>query len=163
MGGNFGAIDNLSYTIYSMEEYLKFIVQDIRGGVTIIFICSLLICIACLMDMWTGIDAARANKEKIRSNPLRKTGMKIVDYFRLIIIFVLIDILGLCFPWYNLPYGAVIGTAGVLFVEGFSVVENLRRKRSHAAEVADVAAKIVKCLTTEDAETIIKMIKDEKK
>ena len=124
-----------------MEEYLKFIVQDIRGGITIIFICSLLICIACLMDMWTGIDAARANKEKIRSKPLRKTGMKIVDYFRLIIIFVLIDILGLCFPWYNLPYGAVI----------------------HAAEVADVAAKIVKCLTTEDAEKIIKMIKEEKK
>jgi hypothetical protein len=146
-----------------MEEYLKFIVQDIRGGITIIFICSILICIACLMDMWTGIDAARANKEKIRSKPLRKTGMKIVDYFRLIIIFVLIDILGLCFPWYNLPYGAIIGTAGVLFVEGFSVVENLRRKRSHAAEVADVAAKIVKCLTTEDAEKIIKMIKEEKK
>lgn len=146
-----------------MEEYLKFIVQDIRGGITIIFICSILICIACLMDMWTGIDAARANKEKIRSKPLRKTGVKIVDYFRLIIIFVLIDILGLCFPWYNLPYGAVIGTAGVLFVEGFSVVENLRRKRSHAAEVADVAAKIVKCLTTEDAEKIIKMIKEEKK
>lgn len=146
-----------------MGEYLKFIVQDIRGGITIIFICSILICIACLMDMWTGIDAARANKEKISSKPLRKTGMKIVDYFRLIIIFVLIDILGLCFPWYNLPYGAVIGTAGVLFVEGFSVVENLRRKRSHAAEVADVAAKIVKCLTTEDAEKIIKMIKEEKK
>ena len=146
-----------------MEEYLKFIVQDIRGGVTSIFICSLLICIACLMDMWTGIDAARANKEKIRSKPLRKTGVKIVDYFRLVIIFVLIDILGLCFPWYNLPYGAIIGTAGVLFVEGFSVVENLRRKRSHAAEVADVAAKIVKCLTTEDAEKIIKMIKEEKK
>ena len=142
---------------------MKFIVQDIRGGVTIIFICSMLICIACLMDMWTGIDAARANKEKIRSKPLRKTGVKIVDYFRLIIIFVLIDILGLCFPWYNLPYGAIIGTAGVLFVEGFSVVENLRRKRSHAAEVADVAAKIVKCLTTEDAEKIIKMIKEEKK
>ena len=135
-----------------MEEYLKFIVQDIRGGITIIFICSILICIACLMDMWTGIDAARANKEKIRSKPLRKTGVK-----------VLIDILGLCFPWYNLPYGAIIGTAGVLFVEGFSVVENLRRKRSHAAEVADVAAKIVKCLTTEDAEKIIKMIKEEKK
>ena len=142
---------------------MKFIVQDIRGGVTIIFICSLLICIACLMDMWTGIDAARANKEQIRSKPLRKTGVKIVDYFRLVIIFVLIDILGLCFPWYNLPYGAIIGTAGVLFVEGFSVVENLRRKRSHAAEVADVAAKIVKCLTTEDAEKIIKMIKEEKK
>lgn len=146
-----------------MRDFFTFIEQDIRGGVIIIFTCSILICIACLMDMWTGIDAARANKEKIRSKPLRKTGVKIVDYFRLIIIFVLIDVLGLCFPWYNLPYGAIIGTAGVLFVEGFSVVENLRRKRSHAAEVADVAAKIVKCLTTEDAEKIIKMIKDEKK
>ena len=50
-----------------------------------------------------------------------------------------------------------------LLVEGISVVENLRRKKSHAAEVADVAAKIVKCLTTEDAEKIIKMIKEEKK
>lgn len=147
----------------NIKELFGFVVQDIRGGVTIIFICSILICVACLMDMWTGIDAAKANKEKIRSKPLRKTGMKIVDYFRLIIIFVLIDILGLCFPWYSLPYGAIIGTAGVLFVEGFSVVENLRRKRSHAAEVADVAAKIVKCLTTEDAEKIIKMIKEEKK
>lgn len=146
-----------------MEESLAFIEQDIRGGIIIIFTCSILICIACLMDMWTGIDAARANKEKIRSKPLRKTGVKIVDYFRLLIIFVLIDILGLCFPWYNLPYGAIIGTAGVLFVEGFSVVENLRRKKSHAAEVADVAARIVKCLTTEDAEKIIKMIKEEKK
>lgn len=146
-----------------MNDFFVFIEQDIRGGVIIIFTCSILICIACMVDMWTGIDAARVNKEKIRSKPLRKTGMKIVDYFRLIIIFVLIDILGLCFPWYNLPYGAIIGTAGVLFVEGFSVVENLRRKRSHAAEVADVAAKIVKCLTTEDAEKIIKMIKDEKK
>lgn len=143
----------------NMKELFGFVVQDIRGGVTIIFICSILICVACLMDMWTGIDAAKANKEKIRSKPLRKTGIKIVDYFRLVIIFVLIDILGLCFPWYSLPYGAIIGTAGVLFVEGFSVVENLRRKRSHAAEVADVATKIVKCLTTEDAEKIIKMIK----
>lgn len=146
-----------------MGEYLKFIVQDIRGGVTIIFICSVLICVACLMDMWTGIDAAKANKEKISSKPLRKTGTKIVDYFRLIIIFVLIDILGLCFPWYNLPYGAIIGTAGVLFVEGFSVVENLRRKKSHAAEVADMAAKIVECLTAEEAQKIIKKIKEDKK
>lgn len=146
-----------------MGEYLKFIVQDIRGGVTIIFICSVLICVACLMDMWTGIDAAKANKEKISSKPLRKTGTKIVDYFRLIIIFVLIDILGLCFPWYNLPYGAIIGTAGVLFVEGFSVVENLRRKKSNAAEVADIAAKIVECLTPEEAQKIIKKIKEDKK
>ena len=146
-----------------MEKYIGFITQDLRAGIAIIFVCLVLIVFACLLDMWTGIDAARANKEKICSRPLRKTGIKIVDYYRLVVFFVLIDILGLCFPWYNLPYGAVIGTAGVLFVEGFSVVENLRRKKSHAAEVADMAAKIVECLTPEEAQKIIKKIKEEKK
>lgn len=92
-----------------------------------------------------------------------RPGTKIVDYYRLVMFFILIDILGLCFPWYTLPYGAVIGTAGVLFVEGFSVVENLRKKKSHAAEVADMAAKIVECLTPEEAQKIIKKIKEEKK
>lgn len=92
--------------------------------------------------MWTGIDAARANKEKICSRPLRKTGTKIVNYYKLVAFFVLIDILGLCIPCYNLLYGAVIGTAGVLFVEGFSVVENLRSEKSHAAEVADMAVRL---------------------
>ncbi|WP_308763893.1 phage holin family protein [uncultured Bacteroides sp.] len=146
-----------------MEKYIGFITQDLRAGIAIIFVCLVLIVFACLLDMWTGIDAARANKEKICSRPLRKTGTKIVDYYRLVVFFILIDILGLCFPWYNLPYGAVIGTAGVLFVEGFSVVENLRRKKSHAAEVADMAAKIVECLTPEEAQKIIKKIKEEKK
>lgn len=146
-----------------MEKYVGFITQDLRAGVAIIFVCLVLIVFACLLDMWTGIDAARANKEKICSRPLRKTGTKIVDYYRLVMFFILIDILGLCFPWYTLPYGAVIGTAGVLFVEGFSVVENLRKKKSHAAEVADMAAKIVECLTPEEAQKLIKKIKEEKK
>lgn len=69
----------------------------------------------------------------------------------------------ICVQHNNIPYGAIIGTAGVLFVEGFSVVENLRRKKSHAAEVADMAAKIVECLTPEEAQKIIKKIKEEKK
>ena len=146
-----------------MEKYIGFITQDLRAGIAIIFVCLVLIVFACLLDMCTGIDAARANKEKICSRPLRKTGTKIVDYYRLVVFFILIDILGLCFPWYNLPYGAVIGTAGVLFVEGFSVVENLRKKKSHAADVADMAAKIVECLTPEDAQKLIKKIKEDKK
>lgn len=146
-----------------MESYIGFITQDVRSGVAIIFICLILISVACMLDMWTGIEAARANREKIRSKPLRYTVNKIVDYYRLVIFFVLIDILGLCFPWYNLPYGAIIGTVGVLCVEGFSVIENLRRKKSHAAEVADMAAKIVECLSPEEAKKLIKAIKDDER
>ena len=120
----------------------------------------LTICSVCLLDLWTGIDAARANKEKICSRPLRKTGAKIVDYFRLLLFFIMIDILGLCFPWYNLPYGAIIGTLGVMIVEGLSIIENLRKKKSHAAEVADMAVRIMECATPDEAQKIIKTIKE---
>jgi hypothetical protein len=150
-------------TLKNMEKYVGFITQDLRAGIAIIFVCCILICVACLLDLWTGIDAARANKEKIRSKPLRKTGMKIVDYFRLVLFFILIDILGLCFPWYALPYGAVIGTLGVLIVEGWSIVENLRKKKSHAAEVADMAVRIMECASPEEAKKIIQTIKEEVK
>lgn len=47
-----------------MEKYVGFITQDLRAGVAIIFTCLVLIVFACLLDMWTGIDAARTNKEK---------------------------------------------------------------------------------------------------
>ncbi len=143
-----------------MEKYVGFITQDLREGVAIIFACLVLIVFACLLDMWTGIDAARINKEKICSRPLRKTGTKIVDYYRLVMFFILIDILGLCFPWYNLPYGAVIGTLGVLIIEGLSVIENFKKKKSHAAEVADLAMRITECATPEEAQKIIKAIKE---
>lgn len=143
-----------------MEKYVGFITQDLRAGVAIIFACLVLIVFACLLDMWTGIDAARINKERICSRPLRKTGTKIVDYYRLVMFFILIDILGLCFPWYNLPYGAVIGTLGVLIIEGLSVIENFKKKKSHAAEVADLAMRITECATPEEAQKIIKAIKE---
>lgn len=72
----------------------------------------------------------------------------------------MIDILGLCFPWYNLPYGAIIGTLGVMIVEGLSIIENLRKKKSHAAEVADMAVRIMECATPDEAHKIIKTIKE---
>lgn len=75
----------------------------------------------------------------------------------------MIDILGLCFPWYNLPYGAVIGTLGVLIVEGLSVIENFKKKKSHAAEVADMAVRIMECASPEEAKKIIQTIKEEVK
>lgn len=144
-----------------MEQFFAFIQQDIRSGMTIIFACMVLICLAALIDLSAAIDAAHANKERIRSRPLRKTGVKIIDYYRLLVFFIMIDCLGLCFAWYNLPYGSVLCTLGVLLIEGWSVVENLRRKKSHAAEVADVVGKIVNCVTKEEAEKIIEVLRDQ--
>lgn len=140
----------------------EFITQDLTHGVGIIFICCVLVVVATLFDMWTGIEAARKNRERICSHSLRKTVRKMIDYLRIVMFAVLIDILGLFFPWYAIPYCAIIVTLGVLLIEGKSVIENYRKKRSSAAEILDMVGKIIECADKPTAEKIITAIKNEK-
>lgn len=137
--------------------------QDIGHGITIIFLCCILVIVACFIDLWTGIDAARKNKETIKSKALRRTVAKIIDYLRVIMFGVLIDVLGLSFPWYAIPYCAVVCALGILIIEGKSVLENFHKKKSAAAKVMDVIETIVNCTDNETAEKIIKAIKDDSK
>lgn len=135
--------------------------QDIGHGITIIFMCCILVIMACFIDLWTGIDAARKNREKICSKALRRTITKILDYLRVIVFGVLIDVLGLSFPWYAVPYCAIICTLGILVIEGKSVLENFHKKKSSAARVAEIIEAIVNASDNETAEKIIKVIKSD--
>lgn len=137
--------------------------QDVGHGITIIFMCCILVIVACFIDLWTGVDAARKNKEQISSKALRRTVAKIIDYLRVIVFAVLIDVLGLSFPWYAIPYCAVICALGILIIEGKSVLENFNKKKSAAAKVIDVIETIVNCTDNETAEKIIKAIKADNK
>ena len=137
--------------------------QDIGHGVTIIFMCCTLVIIACLIDLWTGLDAAKKNRERIRSKALRRTVVKIIDYLRVIVFGVLIDVLGLAFPWYSIPYFAIICALGILIIEGKSVLENFHKKKSSAAQVMDVIEAIVNATDNDAAEKILKAIKDDGK
>lgn len=144
-----------------MKELFYFIEQDVRIGITIIFACCVFTVLATFFDMWTAIEAVKASGGKPSSHPMKRTGQKIIDYLRLIFFVLMIDILGLlCFTFYNIPYCVVVMTAGILIREGLSMRENYRLKKSGAAQVVDMAAKIVACITSEDAEKIIKAIKD---
>ena len=82
--------------------------QDIGHGITIIFLCCVLVIAACLIDLWTGVEAAKKNKEKIKSRILRRTVAKILDYLRVVVFGVLIDLLGLAFP--HSTISAIIST-----------------------------------------------------
>lgn len=137
--------------------------QDIGHGITIIFMCCVLVIVACFIDLWTGIDAARKNKEKIRSKALRRTVSKILDYLRVVVFAVLIDVLGLSFTWYAAPYCAIIVTLGTLIIEGKSVLENFQKKKSSAAQVVDIIQAIVDATDNDTAEKIIKAIKSDGK
>lgn len=135
------------------------ITQDVGHGITIIFVCFVLVVVACLIDLWTGVDAARKNREKIKSRILRRTVAKILDYLRVVVFGVLIDVLGLAFPWYSIPYAALIVTLGILLIEGKSVIENYQKSKSSAAKVVDMISTIIECGDHDTAEKIIKAIK----
>ena len=137
--------------------------QDLGHGISIIFMCCVLIIAACFIDLWTGIDAARKNKKQISSKALRRTIAKVLDYLRVIMFGVLIDVLGLAFPWYALPYLAIVCTLGILIIEGKSVLENFNKKKSSAAQVVDIIETIVQCTDNDTAEKIIKAIKSDGK
>lgn len=112
--------------------------QDVGHGITIIFMCFVIIVIAVLFDLYTGIKAAKKTGEPIRSHILRKTINKITDYYIAVGFGILIDWLGLCFPWYGIPYATIITTFAVIIIEGRSVLENLEKSKSSAAKVDDV-------------------------
>ena len=137
--------------------------QDISAWVVVAFTCAVLVVAAAFIDLWTGLEAARANKEPISSHALRRTVNKIVDYLRVMLFAGLIDTLGLFFAWYVLPYFLIVCTLGVLLIEGRSVLENSRKKKSHAADIVDAVEDIIKAATEKDAERIIERLKQEEK
>lgn len=137
------------------------ITQDVMHGVTIIFICCVAIIVAVLLDLNTGINAAKKNHEKIKSRILRRTITKIIDYLRVLVFGVIIDVLGLAFPWYNIPYCAILVAVGVVLIEAKSVLENYQKSKSAASELPDMLMGVIKAVTREDAQRIIEAIKAE--
>lgn len=138
------------------------ITQDIGHGMTLIFICAVAILFAVLIDLTTGIERAKKCHEKIKSRILRRTISKVVDYYRLLFFGVIIDVLGLAFVWYNIPYCSVLISAGVVIVEAISVLENYKKMKSSAREVPAVVKQIIEAVTDKDAEKIIELIKENK-
>lgn len=137
--------------------------QDIGHGMTLIFICAVAILLAVLIDLSTGVERAKKCKEKIRSHILRRTISKVVDYYRLLFFGVIIDVLGLAFVWYNMPYCAVLVAAGVVLIEAKSVLENYQKMKSAARDMPDVVKQIIEAVTDKDANKVIELIKDNEK
>lgn len=139
------------------------VTQDVGHGMTIIFICCVAIILAVLLDLNTGINAARKNHEKIKSRILRRTITKIIDYLRVLVFGVIIDVLGLAFPWYSIPFCAILVALGVVLIEAKSVLENYQKSKSAASELPDILKDIMIAVTREDAQRIVDKLKETNK
>lgn len=126
----------------------------------VIFISWIGMAMACFVDMWSGVSTARAIGEKVHSHRLRETFQKIKDYAGVMFPFMFIDIIGSLFSFYFLPFFQIITGAGAIIIEGWSVLENKKRKKSHAALIPELAKDIIQCAREKDAEALIETIQN---
>lgn len=129
--------------------------------ICIILICWLFMIMANLIDFWSGTSTAKAIGESLHSHGFRRTVTKIGDYVRLMLFALMFDMLGSFLHFYFLPFGTILCTIAVIWIEGRSVVENSRKKKAHAADVPEIVKQIVQCATTEKGVEILTKLQTE--
>ena len=143
------------------KQDMEAIVNYLLIRMAIVLICWAFVFVANFVDFWSGRNTARAIGEHIDSKGYRRTFIKIGDYYRVLIFALLFDLIGSLFSFYKLPFASLLGSISVIAIECASVLENSRRKKSHAAEVPEIIKKIIQCATTKDGEKILDEIKKE--
>lgn len=136
--------------------------QSISGFVSIqvgiIMGCWIGVMLAVLIDFWSGTTTAKALGEPLMSKGFRRTISKFKDYFMVLLFVLIFDAFGLCLThWYHLPFASILAAISILVIEIKSVVENLRRKRSKAADIPEMVRRIMRAVTKEQG---IKIIRD---
>ena len=136
------------------------ITQDVGHGLTLIFLCFVVVFVAVLIDFCAGYKSAKVRKEPIKSKLLRRTVSKITDYYLFLVIGVLVDLLGLAFPWYTTPFAAVVVSLSVVVIEGWSVVEKFKKMKSSAADILVMAQRVVGTTNLKDAVALLGEVKE---
>ena len=113
---------------------------------------------AILVDLSTGVSKARALKEKVYSGGLRKSFIKLRDYLSIFYFGVIVDI-ALNLVWKYMPIGLVTTCIAASAIELISVVENLKLKKSSAAKMPEMIAKIVEVKDADGAAKVIEELK----
>lgn len=128
--------------------------------IVISFVVWIIVLVAILLDLWDAIYTAKKLKEKIKSHRLRLTIQKICEYWRGLIIGLLIDSIGIFLPFYTLPYVTLVIGVGLLLVEAKSMFEHAKRRKSKTTELTKIINIIVDAANDKDAKKAIEMLTD---
>ena len=120
----------------------------------------LFVIMAIMLDLWDGVYTARKTDRRVHSHKLRITIAKVSEYFRFIAIAFLIDCLGIVFAFYIMPFVVILFGVGLICVEAKSMFEHARLRKSHTAELPDIARQMIKCHNIEEAMKIIGLLSE---
>jgi len=121
--------------------------------------CWLMMVASVLVDLWTGVERAKKCGEKLLSSGFRRTIVKISDYWRVMFFGLVVDCILFVLLPYNVPFGSLVFTTACCAIEGRSVIENLRLKKSSAASVPGIILELLKQYDQEKINGLIHMLK----
>ena len=119
---------------------------------------SLLVILAILLDLWDGVHTARQLGERISSHRLRDTFTKMGEYWRFVIMGLLVDVFGFFFTFYLLPFMTMLFGVGLIAVEVKSMFEHSAKRKSASVHLKSVIADIIGCMGEQEAKAIIRTI-----
>lgn len=117
--------------------------------VVIIVICWIFSTIACIVEFWSGTLTAKY---------FRRTVVKIGDYARVLMFAFMVDVLGSLLSFYILPFATILCALAIICIEGKSVLENSKRRKTHAGDVPDMIKQIIQAATTEQGNEVFNKI-----
>lgn len=115
--------------------------------VSVVMVCWIFVIVSVLIDFWSGISAARYLGERINSKGFRQSVEKVGDYFKILLFALMFDTLGSCFlEFYVAPFMTFLTTVAIMLIEGKSVLENCRKKRTGAVDATEVLKRILRTM-----------------
>ena len=124
--------------------------------ISITLICWFFMICANLIDFWSGTTTAKSLGEALMSHGFRRTIVKIGDYWRVMLMLLMFDMLGAFLPFYMLPFATILGTVAIICIEARSVLENSKRRKTHAAQIPDMVRQIINATTDEEGTALLK-------
>lgn len=149
------------------EILLRAVLRNVTAEMIFIFLFAVLMLIATMVDLKTGVKKAKAMGQQINSGGLRKTFAKFGDYAKMYYFGIVIDIAIMAVSLHFtdngivLPVGVILCSLGACLTEFKSVKENLKLAKSQAANVPGAVKEIVACKDLPAAIELLAKIKDE--
>lgn len=117
-----------------------------------------LVIFAVLIDLWDAIYTARKLGVKVRSHKLRMTINKMGEYWRIMLLGFVFDLIGVIFPFYAYPYLSILICVGIVLIEIKSVYEHAKRRKSEVATLPKLINDMIKAGSKPEAQAVFDRI-----
>lgn len=149
----FDIVDNMILFIQALAEKNWGRLESLSLILALFYLCVL---VAILIDLISGIEKAKRKGLLRTSYGFRRTINKIKDYYSVLMLFTLADIIASI--WFTMPFFTAIGAIGIVLIEARSVYENKKDINKGIKDLPFILSQVIK--NKDDVKELIKFLND---